>query len=158
MTNDIATETAAETGELTYVRVHDAPAQLLFECLTTPEHLTNFWGPTGTTTPVDRISVDLRPGGAFATVMVNDADGNEYRTLAHYDEIDPPNRLVWTEADSGMVTTITFADLGDGRTEVTTHQRNVPAPYLSPEAQAGFQTSLDRCDAYVARLVAGATG
>ena len=63
-----------------------------------------------------------------------------------------PDRLVWVEADveGGMRTTITFVDLHDGRTEVVTHQTNVPAAYLSAEAQAGFATSLDRFDAYLA--------
>ena len=42
-------ETAA-TGELTYRRVHQAPPELLFDCMTQPEHLAHFWGPTGTAT------------------------------------------------------------------------------------------------------------
>ena len=141
------------TGELTYRRVHQAPRQLLFECLTRPEHLTHFWGPEGTTTPIDRITVDLRPGGAFETVMVNDSDGTEYTMRAVYDVVDEPDRLGWTDADVGMVTTITFVELGDGTTEVTTHQTKVPAPFMSPEARKGFATSLDRCDAYVVGLV-----
>jgi hypothetical protein len=53
-------------------------------------------------------------------------------------------------------TTVTFLDQGDGTTEVVTHQARVPAPFLSPEAQRGFLTSLDRCDAYVAGLVSEA--
>jgi hypothetical protein len=35
---------------------------------------------------------------------------------------------------------------------VVTHQTNVPAAYLSAEARAGFNTSLDRFHAYVAGL------
>jgi hypothetical protein len=62
------------------------------------------------------------------------------------------DRLVWTEPDAGMTTTITFAELADGRIEVVTHQANVPAVYRSPGAQQGFRTSLDRCAAYVASL------
>lgn len=141
-------------SELTYRRVHDAPRELLFDCMTRPEHLTHFWGPTGTTTPADRITADLRPGGVFETVMVNDGDGNEYVMRAIYDAVNRPSILAWTEQGSGMSTTIRFVDLGDGRTEVITHLANIPAAYRAPEAQAGFATSLDRCDAYVARLVA----
>lgn len=142
------------TGELTYRRVHRAPPELLFDCMTTPAHLTHFWGPTGTTTPIDGIVVDLRPGGAFETTMVNDADGSTYTMRAVYAEVRRPDRLVWVEADvqGGMRTTVTFTDLGDGRTEVVTHQTNVPEAYLSAEAQAGFATSLDRVDAYLATL------
>jgi uncharacterized protein YndB with AHSA1/START domain len=122
------------TGELTYRRVHQASPELLFDVLTQPEHLTHFWGPTGTTTPVANITVDLRPGGAFETVMVNEEDGSEYTMRAVYVEVVRPERIVWTE--------------------VVTHQTNVPEAYRSPEAQAGFLTSLDRCDAYVASLAA----
>ena len=143
-----------ETGELTYRRVHRAPPELLFDCMTTPEHLTHFWGPAGTTTPVGGIVVDLRPGGAFETTMVSDADGGTYTMRAVYVEVSRPNRLVWIEpgVEGGMRTTITFVDLKDGRTEVVTHQTNVPAAYLSAQARAGFTTSLDRFDVYLAGL------
>jgi uncharacterized protein YndB with AHSA1/START domain len=146
----------SDTGELTFRRVHRASAELLFDCMTTPEHLAQFWGPRGTTTPVGNIVVDLRPGGAFETTMINDADGSTYTMRAVYVEVSRPDRLVWVEAEveGGMRTTITFVDRHDGTTEVVTHQTNVPAAYLSPQAQAGFQTSLDRFEAYLARLTA----
>ncbi len=145
---------ASGQDELTYRRIHDAPRELLFDCMTQPEHLTHFWGPAGTTTPIDGITVDLRPGGVFETVMVSDADGSQYAMRATYLEVHRPNRLVWTEpeVEGGMITTITFTDLGDGRTEVVTHQANVPEPYRSREAREGFQTSLDRFGAYLASL------
>ena len=145
------------TGELTYRRVHRASPELLFDCMTTPEHLAHFWGPAGTTTPAGNIVVDPRPGGAFETTMVNDADGSTYTMRAVYVEVRRPYRLVWIERDveGGMRTTITFVDLNDGRTEVVTHQTNVPAAYLSAEARAGFNTSLDRFDIYLAGLNAG---
>ncbi|GLY82354.1 SRPBCC family protein [Actinoallomurus iriomotensis] len=143
-----------ETGELTFRRVHRASPELLFDCMTTPEHLAHFWGPAGTTTPVENIVIDLRPGGAFETTMVSDADGGTYTMRAVYTEVSRPHRLGWIEpgVEGGMHTTITFTDLGDGRTEVVTHQTNVPEAYRSAEARAGFATSLDRFDAYLAGL------
>jgi len=143
-----------ETGEMRFSRVHTASPERLFDCMTTPEHLTRFWGPDGTTTPLDGITVDLRPGGAFETIMVNDADGTAYTMRAVYAEVSRPDRLVWVEAgvEGGMRTEITFIDLGDGRTEAVTHQTNVPQAYLSAEAQAGFRTSLDRLDVHLASL------
>jgi uncharacterized protein YndB with AHSA1/START domain len=145
-----------ETGEFTYRRVHRASPELLFDCMTTPEHLTRFWGPAGMTTPLDGIVVDLRPGGAFETTMVG-ADGGTHTMRAVYVEVERPHRLVWIEpgVEGGMRTTVTFVDLNDGRTEVVTHQTNVPEAYRSAEAQAGFATSLDRFDVYVAGLGAG---
>jgi uncharacterized protein YndB with AHSA1/START domain len=146
-----------QPGEFTYRRVHRASPELLFDCMTRPEHLTRFWGPDGTTTPLDGITVDLQPGGVFETVMVNDADSTSYTMRAVYREVQRPERLVWTEADveGGMTTTITFSDLGDGRTEVVTHQTNVPAAMADPDARRGFETSLRRFADYADNLAAG---
>lgn len=139
-------------AELTFVRVFDAPRQLVFRCMIEPAHLTHFWGPAGTSAPLESIKVDPRPGGVFETVMVNDTDGARYPTRAVYDEISAPERLAWTETSSGMTMTATFAALGSDRTEVTIRQARVPAAFRSPEAQAGFRTSLDRFATYLAAL------
>jgi uncharacterized protein YndB with AHSA1/START domain len=143
-----------QAGEFTYRRIHRASRELLFDCMTRPEHLTHFWGPDGMTTPQDGITVDLRPGGRFETVMVNVADGSQYAMRAVYVEVSRPERLAWIEpgVEGGMTTTITFTDLGGGETEVVTHQTNVPQAYSSPEARSGFETSLRRFGEYVALL------
>ena len=99
-----------------------------------PEHLTHFWGPVGVSTPIENITVDPRPGGVFETIMVNDADGEEYPSRGVFVEVVEPERLVWTEPDveGGMTTSSTFTDLGDGRTEVVRppdeRPRDVPQP------------------------------
>jgi uncharacterized protein YndB with AHSA1/START domain len=139
----------------TYRRVHVCPRELVFACLTTPAHLARFWGPVGTHTPVERIVVDLRPGGAFETTMVADSSGHEHTMRAVYVAVDPPSQLAWREVDSGMLTTLTFKDLGDGTTEVITRQTGVPAPYRAPEARAGWESSLDRAADYLSRLARG---
>lgn len=148
------TTDATASDELSYVRVFDAPRDLVFACMTTPEHLTHFWGPVGVSTPLDTIRVDARPGGVFETVMVNDADGSRYPTRVVFDEVVAPERLVWSDPGSGMTTTSTFTALADDRTEVRIHQVRVPTPFRTPEAQAGFRTSLDRFDGYLSTLTA----
>lgn len=142
--------TAAD--EFVHRHVHRASPELLFECMTTPEHLSQFWGPVGTVTPIDGIVVDLRPGGAFETMMVSERDGSQHLMRAVYETIDPPHLLAWRERGSGMVTAVTFVDLGDGSTEVITRQRHVPEPYRAPEARAGWATSLDRYASYIATV------
>jgi uncharacterized protein YndB with AHSA1/START domain len=139
-------------SELTYTRVFDAPKELVFRCMIEPEHLTHFWGPAGVSTPLETIKVDARPGGVFETVMVSDSDGSQYRMRAVYVEVVEPERLVWADPDTGMTTTSTFTDLGDARTEVRIHQANVPEAFASPQAQAGFLTSLDMFAEYLAKL------
>ena len=136
-------------AELNLSRIFDAPRDLVFRCMTTPEHLAHFWGPAGVSAPIEHIKVDPRPGGVFETVMVNDADGSTYPTKATHVEVTPPERLVWTEAHSGMTMAATFVDLGDARTEVRIRQTNVPDAMRSPDAQAGFRSSLDKFAAYL---------
>lgn len=147
-------DTPTELAEITYTRVFDAPRELVFRCMLEPEHLTHFWGPTGMSTPLDKITIDPRVGGVFETVMVNDATGEQYPSRGVYTVIDEPSTLAWEEPAVGMTCTTTFADLGDGRTEVRIHQANIPAMFTTDEAQAGFTSSLDRFAAYLATLSA----
>jgi len=140
------------TDELVYTRIFEAPRELVFRCMIEPEHLSRFWGPAGTSAPLADITVDPRPGGAFETVMVNDADGSRFPTRAVYVEVVEPERLVWRELHSGMTVTSTFRDLGDSRTEVRIEQANAPAAVRGPQARVGFASSLDRLAGYVRAL------
>ena len=144
----------ADGPELRFSRVFDAPRELVFRCMTDPDHLTHFWGPTGVSAPRDRITVDARPGGVFETVMVNDADGSEYPTRAVFDEVRAPELLVWTESHSGMRVRSEFVALGPrthrgaGSTRPTCPRRSWPprprpgssprstgSPRISPRAR-----------------------
>ncbi len=147
-------ETSTNLGEATYTRTYAAPRELVFECMTTPEHLAQFWGPVGVSTPIESIIVDLRPGGVFETKMVSDDSDDEFTMSAVYVEVVAPERIVFTEpgVEGGMLTTITFIDLGDGTTETVTHQTNIPEMFLTPEAQAGMESSFGKLDTYLARL------
>ena len=147
-------DTPNKPDELTITRIFEARREVVFECMTTPSHLTHFWGPIGMSTPLEGITIDRRPGGRFETVMVNDETGEKYPVRGVFVEFDPPLAFSFTEAgvNGGMMTAIVFNDLGDGRTEVVTHQTNVPPMLMSPEAQAGLETSFVKLDAYLATL------
>ena len=142
--------------ELVYRRTFDAPRDLVWRCLTEPAELAQFWGPRGMVTPIDGIVVELEPGGRFETLMTG--EHGSYRMVAVFTEVVPPERLAWTEPGSGMRTTSTLEDLGDGRTEVVIHQRHVPEAMRVPEARAGFVSSLDKLDAHLASLTQGEDG
>jgi len=157
MTDTHASETSgSDLGELTLVRTYAAPIELLFDCMTQAEHLCHFWGPVGVHTPIDGIVVEPHAGGRFETRMVSDDGSGEFTMKAVFVEIERPTRIVWTEpeVEGGMTSALTFRAIDEGHTEVTTHQTNVPAMYRSPEAQAGMQSSFDKCDAYLETLVA----
>ena len=141
------------TDELIYRRVFRAPRERVWGCLTEPAELAQFWGPRGMTTPLDGIVVELRRGGRFETLMVGRQ--GSHRMLATFTEVVPPERIAWVEPASGVHTTGTLVDLGDDGTEVVIHQRHVPEPMRSPQARAGFLTSLDELEAHLARLVEG---
>jgi hypothetical protein len=101
---------------------------------------------------METITVDARPGGVFETVMINDADGSSYPTRAIYDIVDEPEMLAWTETASGMKVTVRFVAVGEHRTQVEIHQVGVPPGGMTPEAQAGFLTSLDRLARHLSEL------
>ena len=145
------------TGEIFSVSVvHAAPRALVFAVLTTPDHLSQFWGPVGTHTPVAGITVDLRPGGVFETTMINDRTGAAHTMKAVYLEIRQPQYLSWREVSSGMVTELEFIERGDATTEVITTQRGLPPAMSSPEARAGWRTALERNAGYIAAVAAAA--
>ena len=83
-----------------------------------------------------------------------DPEGNEYPNRGVFVEFEEPTKIVWAESGiaEGMTITITFRDLGDGRTEATTVQTNVPEMFRSPEALAGMDLAFDRMDEYVSGL------
>ncbi len=113
---------SAPTAELRFTRVFAAPRDLVFRCMIDPDHLTHFWVPLGVSTPRETITVDARPGGVFETIMVNDADGSQFPTRGVFVEVTEPERLIWRDPDSGMMTSTTFVDLGDNRTQVHIHR------------------------------------
>lgn len=146
------TGTHPTADDIIHTRVFAAPRHLVFQCMTEPAHLAQFWGPKGTTTPIAGITIELRPGGVFQTVMVNDADGSEYTMTAEYLVVRPPELLVWVDSSTGVTTSTTFTSIGDVRTEVEIRQSNLPAAFRTPENRAGFATSLDRFVEYIAAM------
>ncbi len=139
--------------ELVYRRVFRAPRELVWRCLTDPAELTQFWGPRGMATPLAGIVVELRSGGRFETLMEGEHDS--HRMVATFTEVVPPERLAWVEPASGMHTTSTLDDLGDGSTSVVIRQRHVPEAMRRPEARAGFVTSLDKLEEHLSHLMQG---
>jgi uncharacterized protein YndB with AHSA1/START domain len=115
-------------------RVFDAPRELVFAAFTDPKHLAQWWGPDGFTTTTR--SFDFHPGGAWRFVM-HGPDGRDYQNRVTYDEIVPPEKLVYRHGGGDDVEpvqftqTLTFEDLGNGRARLTWHGR-----FLTPEERA----------------------
>jgi uncharacterized protein YndB with AHSA1/START domain len=107
-------------------RVLDAPRELVFSVWTDPKHLAQWWGPNGFTTTTH--TFDFRPGGVWRFVM-HGPDGRDYQNRITFDEITPPERIVYRHSGGDDVEpvqftqTVRFEDLGNGQTRLTWHGR-----------------------------------
>ncbi|MFO1057850.1 MAG: SRPBCC domain-containing protein [Dongiaceae bacterium] len=84
---------AAGAHELSLTRLIEATPEQCFRAWI--ERLPDWWGPGGATTPL--CDLELRPGGLMRTVM-RGPDGNAYDMRGVFLEIDPPHRIVTTDA------------------------------------------------------------
>jgi uncharacterized protein YndB with AHSA1/START domain len=72
----------------------EAPTRLVWEALTKPEHLKEWYMPKPWGR-VARAEMDVRPGGIFS-IDIALADGQEFPNLGCFLEAIPMERLVWT--------------------------------------------------------------
>jgi uncharacterized protein YndB with AHSA1/START domain len=106
--------------EILTTRSFDAPIELVFDVLTKPEHVRNWFAPFED--QVTTCSIDLRVGGEYHIVFVT-PDGKECSFRGTYLEVEPPTRTVetwlfegWPDADA--VETVTLRE-ADGVTTLT---------------------------------------
>lgn len=150
-----AVVTLPSSTEILITRKFDAPAELIFEVWTTPEHVRNWWGWENDEMTV--CEIDLRVGGTYRFVARH--GDNEVAFRGVYQEIEPPHRLVATEVyepfpDSESLNTLTLEE-NAGVTTMT-----ILVAHASMEArdatiasgmERGLQHSLDRVDRIVTR-------
>jgi uncharacterized protein YndB with AHSA1/START domain len=75
-------------------RFIDAPTRLVWEALTKPEHLKEWYMPKSWGR-VARAEMDVRPGGIFS-IDIATGEGQEFPNLGCFVEVVPMERLVWT--------------------------------------------------------------
>ena len=75
-------------------RTIDAPPRLVWEALTKPEHLKEWYMPKAWGR-VTRAEMDVRPGGIFS-IDIAVKDGPDAPNLGCFLEVVPLQRLVWT--------------------------------------------------------------
>ena len=136
-----------QAREFTITRVFNAPRELVFRAWTEPAQLTAWFGPRGTSSPIERIEVDLRPGGRWRACMIREDTGREFPVGGEYREVVEPERLVFTwaldESGGESLVTITFADHGD-KTEMTFHQAGFLSGDESAGVAEGWSSAFDR--------------
>jgi uncharacterized protein YndB with AHSA1/START domain len=113
--------TTPSDQEIRMTRLFDAPRQLVFEAMTKPEHVKQWWGRLGEGYSVPVCEIDFRVGGQWR--FVNRHPKGEAAFYGEYREITPPSRVVFTEIfeqfpDSVSVVTADLTEEG-GKTRLT---------------------------------------
>ena len=152
-----AVSTPSDT-EIRMTRVFDAPRTLVFEVMSKPEHVREWWGNLGEGYSVPVCEIDFRVGGAWR--FVNRHPKGEAAFHGEYREITPHSRLVFTEIfeafpDTVSVVTSEFVEEG-GKTRFTAKVRypslEVRDMVIASGMSRGAGISYDRLEDLVARL------
>ncbi|MFJ8919180.1 Uncharacterized conserved protein YndB, AHSA1/START domain [Streptomyces sp. LamerLS-316] len=147
------TQPAREGIDIT--RVVAAPRDRVFEAWTDPEDFAAWYGGDADV-PLDRVSMDVTPGGEWSLVIV--VPGAEMPFHGVYQEVSAPERLVFTlkdrsaPADSeGETVTVTLTEKSRKSTEMVFRQRG---GHLTPEqyaaAEDGWEAFFDALDVRLA--------
>ena len=122
---ETANASTAQPGGITITRTFDAPRELVFKAWTEPQRFAQWFGGRESTIPVESVSMDLRPGGAWRATMFAGPDRIEIAWKGVYIEVAPPARLVFTLTDQpddvGEMVTVVLTEQG-GKTEMVFHQ------------------------------------
>ena len=148
----------SEDGDLIYERTFDAPRELVFKAHTDPALVPLWWGPKGSTTRVE--AMDVRPGGKWRYVSVDDGDGSEFAFYGEYLEIVEPELIRWTfmfdvegVGPQGGPETVTLTEV-DGKTlmRAVSHMgsADVIDAALATGMVAGAISTWDRLDELLA--------
>jgi uncharacterized protein YndB with AHSA1/START domain len=148
-----------QTYDLTVSRVLKAPRSAVWKAWTVPEHFEKWFAPAPIKTTLKQM--DLRPGGAFETVMRME-NGAEFGGEGCFLEVVEQERIVWTDALSGgwrpaeepfFTAIITMADHPEG-TLYTATALHKNAEDRQKHADMGFVTGWGTCIEQLGQLAA----
>src|SRR4051812_7579012 len=137
------------TFTITFERLLSAPREQVFDAWTKPEHVTEWWDPTGT--PLSECTIDLRAGGTFRFVNRGNAHAPPFEGA--YRVIERPAKLVFEAL--GAVGTVLLEERG-ADTHLTVTIRCASAEHLEQlvkvRVDAGTNQTLDNLVAYLQKL------
>lgn len=143
-------------------RFIDAPRRLVWEALTKPEHVKEWYMPRAWGS-VAKCELDVRPGGVFS-IDIAGADGQEFPNLGCFLEVVPMERLVWTSMlfpgyrpavfdDIPITAIVTMEPSGTGTRYVFTALHRDEADF-EKNRESGWQQGTEMAvDQFVARVM-----
>lgn len=157
-TNQRATITH-DGSQVVVTRTFAAPAALVYEAMTTPEHIRQWWGAGHG--EVTTCEVDLRVGGRWHFAQTTPG-GDEVSFSGEYRELDPPGRMVHTEIfdniqspESVIESTLTEADgFTTLRAVITYDSPETVEMVLSSGMESGMNDSYDALEKVAQGLAA----
>jgi uncharacterized protein YndB with AHSA1/START domain len=153
-------ENAADR-EIVITRDFDAPRELVWEAMTNPKHVVNWWGPRGFTTTIEKM--DFRVGGVWEHVM-RGPDGVNYPNKSIFKEIVVPEKIVFSHGGgheegpgASFKATWTFEALAADKTRVTARMvfpSSSERDFVVKEFGAieGGKQTLERLGEYLAKM------
>lgn len=151
------TSTDTKDREISYTRLFDASRELVWEVWTKPEHIAQWWGPSGFTNTVYKMEV--KPGGQW-DYMMHGPDGVDWPNLISYVEVKKPEKLVYDHGDKenpkmfhvrvefeavGNKTKLTMAMIFPTKEALDETLKNV-------QAKEGLKQNMDKLDAYLQKV------
>jgi uncharacterized protein YndB with AHSA1/START domain len=157
--SDSFTVTTPSDTEIRMTRLFDAPRALVWEAMSKPEHIKEWWGRIGEGYSVPECEVDLRVGGAWRFVN-RTPKGELVAFYGVYREIVPPERVVFTEIfeqfpdTESVVTSVLTEENGKTRLTATVSypSLDVRNMVLGTGMARGAAISYDRLEDVLARL------
>jgi uncharacterized protein YndB with AHSA1/START domain len=143
-------------------RFIDAPTRLVWEALTRPEHLKEWYMPKAWGR-VARAEMDVRPGGIFSIDIAGE-NGQEFPNLGCFLDVIPMERLVWTSMlfpgyrpavfdDIPITAIVTMETVGTGTRYVFTALHRDEADLENNKASGWLQGTEIAVDQLVAHVM-----
>jgi uncharacterized protein YndB with AHSA1/START domain len=133
---------------ITIKRVFDASPEQVWREWVEPARFADWFGAEDGEVPLSTVSMDVRPGGALRLTMFAGPERREIRWKGEYQEVEPPERLVFTISDQPdevyALVIVILSDLGNGKTEMLFEQRGPLPPEMYERAAQGWSTFFDR--------------
>jgi uncharacterized protein YndB with AHSA1/START domain len=143
-------------------RFIDAPVRLVWDALTKPEHLKEWYMPRAWGR-VARAEMDVRPGGIFS-IDIATGDGKEFPNLGCFLEAVPMKRLVWTSMlfpgyrpavfdDIPITAIVTMETVGTGTRYVFTALHRNEADFETNKSSGFYEGTEIAVDQFVAHVI-----